>query len=581
VVDVMALAFNRSALQIDNFRDSMKYVAPIAKSANITVEQTTALLGTLADAGIRGSQAGTGLRRVITDLAKDGRPLAARLKELADRGLTFGGAMDEVGRFAQAALLVLTQTTGKTEALEDALNNAAGTGAKAAEIIGTNLEGSLKKATSANEGLILSFSEGAGPLRDIVDAYTAIVTASTTLIQSQSIIGKLFKNIADNLTLPIRALGFLADKFNQTNEVLEDTDAKLKAIENTVKAAFDSGDVEAYIRALDQNIYKEEIIAAIRLRQGQLILEQVDAQQKHRKTLEELHAELDLLNTQFKTQTDINDLKSLQNTALKIQAKQAEIKVIEDLLKVQENLNFALQTEFATQQLINAEAGKRTRITDPQFTKVDSPVSGDSFRTIDVFEFAAPDTSALLESLDSVSSAVAATGLEFDNLNETVEDNIGQIIARHEAMVAQQQRVADTARFVGDAFGDMVGSIVSGQQSVLQAIIKTTLKLLPVLLARANAGVIAGAAETTAPPPVILALAAAGLAGISALFSSATGFSGGGGSAGSAKQVTNVSNRNPTTGFGESIQVDANFRIQGQDLVAVASSQANRDNRLG
>jgi hypothetical protein len=208
-------------------------------------------------------------------------------------------------------------------------------------------------------------------------------------------------------------------------------------------------------------------------------------------------------------------------------------------------------------------------------------VSGDSFRTIDVFEFAAPDTSALLESLDSVSSAVAATGLEFDNLNETVEDNIGQIIARHEAMVAQQQRVADTARFVGDAFGDMVGSIVSGQQSVLQAIIKTTLKLLPVLLARANAGVIAGAAETTAPPPVILALAAAGLAGISALFSSATGFSGGGGSAGSAKQVTNVSNRNPTTGFGESIQVDANFRIQGQDLVAVASSQANRDNRLG
>lgn len=53
VVDVMTQSFNSSSLRLDYFADSMKYVAPLAVKANVSLEQTTAMLGVLADRGIR------------------------------------------------------------------------------------------------------------------------------------------------------------------------------------------------------------------------------------------------------------------------------------------------------------------------------------------------------------------------------------------------------------------------------------------------------------------------------------------------------------------------------------------------
>lgn len=179
VVDVMAESFNKSALGLSNFTEAMKYVAPIAKSANLSVEETTALLGTLADAGIRGSQAGTSLRKIITDLAKDGRPLAVRLKELADRGLSFAQANDEVGRTAYASLLVLTQNQKKTEELAKSLNNAEGAAKRAADIIGDNLSGDLREAAGAYDALVQSSSEAITVFREFVQAGTAVLRSLT------------------------------------------------------------------------------------------------------------------------------------------------------------------------------------------------------------------------------------------------------------------------------------------------------------------------------------------------------------------------------------------------------------------
>ena len=68
VVDVMAESFTSSALDLDKFRESMKLVAPIAKAGNIELETVTALLAKLADAGLAGSIAGTGLKNLLSQL---------------------------------------------------------------------------------------------------------------------------------------------------------------------------------------------------------------------------------------------------------------------------------------------------------------------------------------------------------------------------------------------------------------------------------------------------------------------------------------------------------------------------------
>jgi len=168
VVDVMALSFNRSALDLNFFTESMKYVAPIARAAGSSVEETTALLGILADNGIRGSQAGTALRRIFAELSNDGRPLQERLDELGKKGLSLSDAFDEVGRYAQTALLVLSNNTGKLKEFTSELDRATGSSDKMAEVIQDNLWGDVTRLKSAWEGLILQFREGTGPMSDVV-----------------------------------------------------------------------------------------------------------------------------------------------------------------------------------------------------------------------------------------------------------------------------------------------------------------------------------------------------------------------------------------------------------------------------
>lgn len=159
VVDVMAKSFNTTALGLENFTESMKYVAPVAAASNLSLEETTALLGTLADAGIRGSMAGTSLRKILTDLPNDSRPFQERLEELSKRGITLRDSMDEVGRTAQTALLILTKNNDKTKELAASFQNVAGEAEKMARIMQDNLTGDVEKLTSAWEGLILAVGQ--------------------------------------------------------------------------------------------------------------------------------------------------------------------------------------------------------------------------------------------------------------------------------------------------------------------------------------------------------------------------------------------------------------------------------------
>lgn len=65
VVDVMAAAFTGSALDIEKFATSMSKVAPVAKAAGFSLEETAAILGIVQTAGIEASIAGTSLRNIF------------------------------------------------------------------------------------------------------------------------------------------------------------------------------------------------------------------------------------------------------------------------------------------------------------------------------------------------------------------------------------------------------------------------------------------------------------------------------------------------------------------------------------
>ena len=68
VVDMMMEAVRGAQMTTQQLADAFAYVAPVAKSAGMTLAETSALIGKLADSGIRGSMAGTSLRRSIINL---------------------------------------------------------------------------------------------------------------------------------------------------------------------------------------------------------------------------------------------------------------------------------------------------------------------------------------------------------------------------------------------------------------------------------------------------------------------------------------------------------------------------------
>ena len=168
MVDVMAAAFSSSALDIDAFQASMKFVAPVANAAGVSLENSTAMLAALANAGIKGSQAGTALRRIFTEMADTGLPAAQAIKKLAAEGIELADAKDEVGRNAMSALLVLTKSIPAIEQLTTEYENSEGAAKAMAAIMDDTTEGAFKRMSSALEAVAISFGKSFAPVANAV-----------------------------------------------------------------------------------------------------------------------------------------------------------------------------------------------------------------------------------------------------------------------------------------------------------------------------------------------------------------------------------------------------------------------------
>ena len=159
VTDVMALSFASSALDMEAFAESMKYVAPIANAAGIGIEETTAMLELLANAGIKGSMAGTAMKKIIGELGSTSDGVAGAIKKLAKEGIQLADAKDEVGERAQAALLVLANGIDTVDGLTDSLLNSQGAAKAMGEEMTDNTAGAFKILKSALEGAQIELGE--------------------------------------------------------------------------------------------------------------------------------------------------------------------------------------------------------------------------------------------------------------------------------------------------------------------------------------------------------------------------------------------------------------------------------------
>ena len=163
VTDVMASSFGASALDMESFAESMKYVAPVANAAGISLESTSAMLASLSNSGIKGSQAGTALKRIISELGATGGDVSGAIADLAANGLNLASAQDEVGRAAQTALLVLGKSGEQTDQLTQQFQNSKGAAKGMADIMGNTASGALARMQSAVEGAQIKIGKALAP----------------------------------------------------------------------------------------------------------------------------------------------------------------------------------------------------------------------------------------------------------------------------------------------------------------------------------------------------------------------------------------------------------------------------------
>lgn len=203
--DALAYAMSNANVNMDTLGESLKYIAPVATSAGVSMQEAVAMTMMLGDAGIKGSQAGTTLRTVMLNLTGANEKATAKLKELgvavfdsegktrsfadiirdlnkATEGMTDAQktaiANTLVGKTAVSGFSVLLdQGADKLQAYTDGIHNSSGASAEMAEIMGDTLQGKVKIFESAMQDLQITIGNALLPtLTEGVESLTNFVT---------------------------------------------------------------------------------------------------------------------------------------------------------------------------------------------------------------------------------------------------------------------------------------------------------------------------------------------------------------------------------------------------------------------
>lgn len=212
--DVLVKSGKASNIGLTDIGEALKYVGSKAGEAGVSLEKTTAMIGALGNAGVKGSMAGTALRAMLSGLqapTKQGKSAlallgintkdkAGNLKEIDVLLAEIERSMDKkfgvgkqgnkraallkaiVGEEAASSASILARAAGAGELqkLIEANMSAAGTAAAVAKDMSNNTAGAKKELDSAIEELHLTIGEVLIPtLGDLVKGTREVVVEWT------------------------------------------------------------------------------------------------------------------------------------------------------------------------------------------------------------------------------------------------------------------------------------------------------------------------------------------------------------------------------------------------------------------
>lgn len=187
IADLLTQAANSGTIGITDLGESFKYIAPVAGSMGLSVEDVTTAISAMSMAGIKGSQAGTALRTMLTNMVKPTDKMAIAMDELGISATNSDGSMkslDEIvsnlrtsfdglteaekakyaatiaGKEGMSGMLALLNLTEEQyNDIATSMDNAGGVAETTAAIMQDNLQSKVEQLGGALESLAIKLAD--------------------------------------------------------------------------------------------------------------------------------------------------------------------------------------------------------------------------------------------------------------------------------------------------------------------------------------------------------------------------------------------------------------------------------------
>ncbi|MDR9852891.1 phage tail tape measure protein [Paenibacillus sp. VCA1] len=210
VADVLAKSSIDTNADVTDLGFAMKYVAPVAANMSVSIEEATAAIGELSNAGIKGEMAGTQLRAILLALASPSKDAAFYMERLGVSIKDSAGnikplstiigdlqksftrltqaqqadvAATLVGREAASGFLTLISQGKETlDKYTTGLQNAGGTAQQVADTQMDTLKGATLELQSALEAAGIAMGDKLAPaIRQVAEFVTGLLQGFTGL----------------------------------------------------------------------------------------------------------------------------------------------------------------------------------------------------------------------------------------------------------------------------------------------------------------------------------------------------------------------------------------------------------------
>lgn len=224
-MDVLAATARKKNVDVEQFFDTVKMSGPQAAAAGFSLETFSAMVGVIAQAGIKASKGGTAIKNIANALKGTnaagnrvikalGIAIATKEGQLRDPIIILKELNKELNKLTQikrnqltniifgeraeaAAIVLMRQGAEGAKNLRTELLDVRGETKALADVIRDDVRGSLDSLKSAIESVKLSiFDMNEGPLKDTIDRITEWVRSNEELVGSQ--VGEFLTMLIDN-----------------------------------------------------------------------------------------------------------------------------------------------------------------------------------------------------------------------------------------------------------------------------------------------------------------------------------------------------------------------------------------------